>query len=77
MTKFSQIKVCDSKIKYSTEIAVQYVIAESKTNLSQDYYLCEMCNNYHIFTIQKKTANKRIFSTKKRNKIILKKKLKK
>ena len=38
MTKFSKIKVCDSKIKYSTEIAVQYVIEETGTNLSQDYY---------------------------------------
>lgn len=54
MTKFSKIKVCDSKIKYSTELAVQYVINETGTNLSQDYYKCKVCGNFHIFTIQKK-----------------------
>lgn len=72
MPKFSKIKVCDSKIKYSTELAVQYVINETGTNLSQDYYLCGVCGNFHIFTIQKNVANKRVFASKKKNKNNLK-----
>jgi len=72
MTKFSKIKVCDSKIKYSTELAVQYVINETGTNLSQDYYKCKVCGNFHIFTIQKKSATKRVFASKKKNKNNLK-----
>lgn len=72
MTKLSEIKVCDSKIKYSTEIAVQYVIEETGTNLSQDYYKCRICGNFHIFTTQKKVSTKRVFASKKKNKNNLK-----
>lgn len=40
-------QVCDSKIKH-TELSVQQVVESN-----QDYYKCEVCGHFHIYTIQK------------------------
>jgi hypothetical protein len=58
----NKVQVCDSKIKY-TLIAAQYVVSETGKGLSQDYYLCSVCNNYHIFTVNKKLHSNRELKT--------------
>jgi hypothetical protein len=52
-------EVCESKIRYKSVIAVEYVIDYEHKNCSQDYYKCEICNGYHIFTLNKRVSNKR------------------
>jgi len=55
-----KLKSCESKIKYTTEIAVQYILKESQKELCQTYYICDVCGNYHITTINKSVSIKRI-----------------
>lgn len=59
MEKLSQNQVCDSKVKYSTQLAVEYHLKEDNKGLSQDYYQCPVCDNFHIMTIAKGVASKR------------------
>jgi hypothetical protein len=52
-------EVCDSKIKYKNIISVEYVLSSQGKSLTQDYYRCKICGDYHIFTLNKKVNKKR------------------
>lgn len=58
MAKLTKQQVCDSKIKHS-EIAAQHIINTSGKGLSQDYYKCEVCECFHVNTINKTIEGKR------------------
>ncbi len=58
--KFEQKRaICESKIKYENVIAAEYVIQTNHRERCQDYYQCEICNGYHIYTTNKKVSRKR------------------
>lgn len=63
----NKTQTCDSKVQHKTETIAQYVISSTGNNATQDYYRCEICGFYHIFTINKPVFLKRMFSYKKRN----------
>lgn len=58
MVKLTPEQICDSKEKHSL-ISVQYIISVTNGDAAQSYYWCELCNHYHIYTIQKKVVNNR------------------
>ena len=55
-------KICDSKKKFSTKIAIEFFINDTGRDLIQDYYKCKVCGNYHITTNSKKTHSSRKFN---------------
>jgi membrane carboxypeptidase/penicillin-binding protein len=59
-SKFAQKRaICESKIRYENTIAAEYVIQKNHRDLCQDYYGCEVCGGYHIYTTNKKVSRKR------------------
>jgi len=50
------IDICKSKVKH-TLLSVEYEIA--KKGFTQDYYECNICGFYHIFTVNKSLNSKR------------------
>lgn len=68
---------CNSKRSFDTEEMVKTVISIGSRANSRDYYLCEVCNKFHIHTVKNdnniydkklKKELRFIRNTKKRNK---------
>ena len=49
--------VCESKRKYEL-IAVEYEVSKNNSRHS-DFYKCDVCEKYHIYTINKTVSEKR------------------
>jgi len=62
----NHIQICDSKKKY-TLLAAQFEVFDQEKGLSQSYYKCKVCKQYHVYTINKKVAEKRKNSMYKRD----------
>jgi len=58
MANLTPQQVCDSKQKL-TLLSAQYIIQTGDKGLSQDYYICRVCGNYHITTVNKSVEKKR------------------
>lgn len=58
-SRLNKQQVCDSKIKHSL-ISAQNEAHQPCKGLSMDYYLCTVCGFYHVNTINKSVAKKRI-----------------
>lgn len=72
MSDHHQHTGCDGKMKHSTELAVQYHLAENHKEGVEDYYLCTFCENYHTFTLpgmKNLSHKKHLRESEKRNKI--------
>jgi hypothetical protein len=49
---------CDGKIRYENEIAVQYHLHSNNIEGIEDYYVCQFCGGFHVYTIPgKKTLS--------------------
>lgn len=58
MVKLSAEQVCESKKKHNL-LAIQYLIENTNKGLAQDYYLCNLCGNYHFYSLNKKIIARR------------------
>lgn len=51
--------ICNSKVRYISEMAVvEYLEFENKMN-AQSYYKCKVCKGFHTFTINEKLNHKK------------------
>lgn len=50
-------QICDSKVKH-TLLSAQYIVSLPENGIDQDYYLCDVCNHYHI-TVKGKSVSKK------------------
>lgn len=51
-------QICDSKVKH-TLLSAQYIVSLPDNGIDQDYYLCDVCNHYHVTVKNKSVAKKR------------------
>ena len=54
----SKREICDSKVKH-TLLAAEYLVSQPDNGISQDYYLCDVCKQYHLTVKNKSVAKKR------------------
>jgi len=60
MGKRNHKYVCASKVRHETISSALLVIEMTNTQTSQDYYLCDNCGKYHVFTIDKQRYKRQI-----------------
>lgn len=58
MSNISQKIMCESKVQHKTLSSVLYIIDQFGN--TQDYYTCEHCGFYHVFTIDKRNHDKKM-----------------
>jgi len=56
--KLTAQQVCDSKTKH-TLISAEFSVNNGDKGLSQSFYLCKICNTYHVTTNNKSVEKKR------------------
>lgn len=52
--------VCSSKTQHKTESSAQYVVSNENQEAQSDYYKCDVCGFFHVFTISVKKIKKKV-----------------